>query len=123
MAQFSLHATVHKTMGLSPGAIVFHRDMLLDIPFVADLMLLRDKRQALIDYSLRRENNRRRSHDYAIGDLVLELIPKEKQATLGLVTKGPFCVVQVHTNGTLTIERSPNVIERVNIRNFRPFKQ
>jgi hypothetical protein len=52
-ASNALHSTVHSTMGLLLGSIVFHRDMFLDIPFVADLMMLREKRQAMIDYNLR----------------------------------------------------------------------
>ena len=74
-ASHTLHATVHHTLGLSPGAIVFFaRDMLLDIPFVADLIQLRDKRQALIDPNLRRVNNRRGNFDYIVGNYVFEII-------------------------------------------------
>ena len=120
-AQLALRATIHHTMGISPGALVFHRDMLFDVPYVTDLLMLRDKRQALIDYTLRRENNRRRSYDYAIGDSVLELVPKDKRAKLGSPTKGPFIIERIHTNGTVTIRRSPLITERVNIRNIRPF--
>ena len=36
----ALRSTVHWTLGTSPGALVFHRDMFLDIPYVADLLLL-----------------------------------------------------------------------------------
>ena len=48
--------------------------MLLDIPFVADLVQLRDKRQALIDHNLRRENNRCRNFDYIVGNYVFEIL-------------------------------------------------
>ena len=34
--------SLHLTMKLSPGAIVFNRDMLLDIPVLADLHALQD---------------------------------------------------------------------------------
>jgi hypothetical protein len=30
-------------MELLPGAIVFHQDMLIDVPFVANMLLLHDK--------------------------------------------------------------------------------
>jgi hypothetical protein len=121
-AQLALRTVVHTTMGVSPGAIVFHRDMLLEIPYVADLLLLQNNRQALIDYNVLRENNRRIRHDYAINDLVLEIIPKDKRPKMGVRLKGPYRVVRVHTNGTLTIERSQGVEERVNIRNFKPYR-
>ena len=72
----ALRATVQHTLGLSPGAIqiVFARDMLLDITFVADLIQLRAKRQALIDPNLRRVNNRRGNFDYIVGNYVFEII-------------------------------------------------
>ena len=55
-ASHALRSTIHRTLGTSPGALVFHRDMFIDLPYMADLLLLREKRQALIDYNLQREN-------------------------------------------------------------------
>jgi transposase InsO family protein len=121
-AQLALRTVVHTTLGVSPGAIVFHRDMLLEIPYIADLLLLQQNRQALIDYNVLRENNRRIRHDYAINDLVLEIMPKDKRPKMGIRMQGPYRVLRVHTNGTLTIERSQGVEERVNIRNFKPYR-
>ena len=118
-ASYALRATVHRTMGLSPGVVVFHRDMWMDVPYIANLLLLRDRRQALIDYNLRRENNRRRNYDYVAGQYVLEL--DKDPTTLGSRTRGPFQILQTHTNGTITIRRSPMVTERINIRRVRPF--
>ena len=113
-ASYALRATVHHTLGLSPGAIVFARDMLLDIPFVADLIQLRDKRQALIDHNLCRENNRRRNFDYIVGNYVFEIIKMGlSDSKLGLKTRGPYRIEQVHTNGTLTIRRGPGVLDRL----------
>jgi hypothetical protein len=112
---------VHHTLGLSPGAIVFARDMLLDIPFVTDLIQLRDKRQALIDHNLRRENNPRRNFDYIVGNYVFEIIKMGlSDSKLGLKTRGPYRIEQVHTNGTLTIRCGPGVLDRVDIRHLRP---
>jgi hypothetical protein len=82
----------------------------MDISYVVDLLLLKHKRQALIDYNLRRdENNLRRSYDYQIRDQVLEilLLPTE----LGLLTMGPFRVMRAHTNGTVTIQRAPGGLQ------------
>ena len=84
--------------------------MLLDIPFVADLIQLRDKRQALIDPNLRRVNNRRGNFDYIVGNYVFEIIK------MG----GPYWIEQVHTNGTLPIRGGPGILDRVNIRRLRP---
>ena len=121
LASYSLRTTYHRTLGISPGALVFHRDMIMDVPFVANLLLLHDKRQAVIDYNLRRENQRRYNYDYKQGQQVLEILSKPTK--LGQRTKGPFVIEQVHANGTLTIRRSPLLTDRVNIRHVRPFFQ
>ena len=58
----SIHATccaVNHTMQHSPGEIVFQRDMLLDIPVIAGLVAIRERRQLLIDENLRRQNEKR----------------------------------------------------------------
>ena len=52
MASHALWSTVHRTLGVSPGALVFHHDIFVDVPYIADLLLLKDKRQALIDYNM-----------------------------------------------------------------------
>ena len=49
----SIHAThcaINHTMQHSPGKIVFQRDMLLDIPVIADLVAVRERRQHLHCY-------------------------------------------------------------------------
>ena len=118
-ACFAMRATINRTLKMSPGSLAFHRDMTMDLPFVANFLQLRDRRQALIDYNLRRENARRRNHDYKVGDFVLEMV--DNPTKLGYPTKGPFRITQIHTNGTITIQRRPHVTDRVNIRRFRPY--
>jgi hypothetical protein len=108
-------------VGLSPGAIVFARDMLLDISFVADLIQLCDKRQALIDHNLRLENNRRRNFDYIVDNYVFEILKMALiYSKLVLKTREPYRSEQVHASGTLTIRRGPGVIDRDNIGRLRP---
>lgn len=118
----ALRTTVHRTMGLSPGAATFNRDMLLDIPYVADFVRLRERRQVKIDDNLRRENNTRRNYDYQIGGQVYEITRKLNAITnkLQSLYRGPYLITQVHTNGTLTIQRTPTLTDRVNIRRLRP---
>ncbi len=113
VATYAMRTTVHRTLGISPGSLVFQRDMIMDLPFVADLLTLRNKRQELIDYNLRRENYKRRSFDSQPGQWVLELVANPTK--LGLRTKGPYRVERVHCNGTLTIRRTENMVDRLNI--------
>ena len=118
-ASRALRSTIHQTMQISPGALVFHRDMLLPIPLMADYNLIRERRQALIDENNRKANLHRRFKDYSPGDQVLLLL--KPLAKLGAKTAGPYVITQVHVNGTVTIERNPGVFERVNIRRVKPY--
>ena len=42
IAFYSARAAIHHTLQTTPGALAFHRDMLLNILFIADTQLLRD---------------------------------------------------------------------------------
>ena len=122
----AMHATrcasTQALQGLSPGAVTFRRDMHLDIPIIADVLTLRDQRQRIIDQRLLQANARRISHDYAVGDQVL------KQNFLSLSDKmkpsftGPFPILRVHTNGTVTLRLNPHTTERINIRRIKPYR-
>ena len=68
------HATrcsLSRAMGNTPGEVVFHRDMFVDLPVIVDLLAMQDKRQALIDENLRRQNAKRREFRYEVGGEVL----------------------------------------------------
>jgi transposase InsO family protein len=121
-AAYATRVATHGTLKISPGAMIFQRDMILDIPIVADLELLRQRRQAAIDTNLIRANRRRISHDYQVGDLVLILAYKPDKLQ-PRVAAGPFPITIVHSNGTVTIQRSPLVSDRINIRRIRPYRQ
>ena len=118
--QRAMRASTHSTMKISPGALVFGRDMLLAIPVAADLENIRAGRQTLIDRQAARENSRRRFKDYAIGDpvLILNKLAKKMEPR----AHGPYTVTQVHANGTVSIERRAGTIERINIRRIRPYR-
>jgi hypothetical protein len=92
---------------VSPGALVFHRDMVLNIPIVADLQVIKDHRQNLIDETLRRNNLKRYSYDYIPGQQILLFVPDHTK--LGSRTNAPFSITQVHVNGTFTFQRTPHV--------------
>ena len=104
----------------SPGSLAFGRDMFMDIPLIADIMAIQRNRQSLVDRRLLRENAKRIKHDYAVDDLVW------KRNYIGLSDKlkptvsGPYPIRRVHTNGTVTIQLSARVQERINIRRIRP---
>ena len=114
-ASYSARAAIHHTLQTTPGALA----LLLNIPVIADLQLLRDKRQMLIDEKLMHANRSRISYDYRPGDEVLLLAYKPDK--LDPRATGPYRIEQVHVNGTITIRRSAHVMERINIRRIRPY--
>jgi hypothetical protein len=93
---------VHRTLGVSPGALVFGCDMLLPIPILHDYNLIRERRQTLIDRNAATQNRCRYFRDYLVGDKVLIWVPNP--AGLDPRGFGSFTIAQVHVNGTVTIE-------------------
>jgi transposase InsO family protein len=120
-ACYASRTAVHRTLGVSPGALVFGRDMLLPIPVLTDYNLIRQRRQTLIDSNNLRENRRRHFRDYSVGDEVM--IKNPNPAGLDVRGLGPFIIAQVHVNGTVTIERLGNLYERINIRRLHPYRR
>ena len=106
--------------GFSPGALTFGRDMLLDIPLIADIQTLKQARQAQIDHRLLRANTKRKPIDFREGHKIYLERPRKPGDKLRPLFTGPHDILRVHTNGTVTIRRGPNLIERVNIRRIKP---
>jgi hypothetical protein len=50
----------------SPGAAIFGRDMLFDIPFIADWQKIGEHRQQLTDLNNTRENKGRIDYEYKV---------------------------------------------------------
>jgi len=106
-AMHAMRTGVHTTLGSSPGNLVFHRDMFLNIPLIADWHSITQKREHLINENLIRENNKRRRYDYVQNQKVLKI--RSNPRKLGHRTTGPYKVLQTHVNVTLTIELKPGV--------------
>ena len=120
----AMHVTrcaVSRSLGVSPGALVFQRDMILDIPIIADLVDIQERRQIRIDENLRRQNQRRREYHYTIGQEVLikAINPSKMQPR----AHGPYLITATNTNGTVDVQLSPHVTQRINIRRIIPYKR
>ena len=70
-AAWAIRSTYHTVLRATPGAAIFGRDMLFDIPFLADWTEIGRRRQELVDSSNARENRRRVPFDYQPGTKVL----------------------------------------------------
>ena len=103
----------HTVINSTPGAVLFGRDVLFDIPYIADWRIIGQRRQLLVAQNNARENLKRIDFDYTVGNKVL--LKKD-----GILCKAedrntdPYIITQVHTNGTVRIQRG-NVSERSNI--------
>ena len=115
-----MRANVTTALKSSPGALVFGRDMFLNVPLVADWTAIATRREQLVNESLRKANLKRISHDYAVGDRVLKKVWQPTK--LGERTHGPYAITRVHTNGNVTLRLSEGVTERVNIRRIKPYR-
>ena len=118
-AAFAIRSTVHGVTQYTPGQLVFNKDMILRTHMVADIELVRKRREAAIYKNNLRENKRRIPYKYEEGQQVLllrgGLDPKLQ------VHDGPFKVRGYDkASGTLYIQRN-KYIESVNVRLVRPY--
>ena len=117
----AVRINVSETRGNSPGAIAFHRDMLHNIQVNVDLGRIQQLQQLKVDENLVRANAKRYRHDYKVGERVLkrkfEYVKLEDRWT------GPFEIVRVHCNNTITIQLMPGATERINIRRVKPYRE
>eukprot|EP00957_Ditylum_brightwellii_P202558 15330669-Ditylum_brightwellii.AAC.2 len=95
--------------------------MFLNRPIIADLITIRDKIQVMINENLRRQNLICREWNYMVDQEVLikEVDPNKLQPQ----AHGPYTIVQVFTNSTVSVRRNPHVIEGMNIRRLVPFRR
>jgi transposase InsO family protein len=55
-AAYSTRVAMHGALKHSPGSLAFHRDMLFDIPLLADMEVIRQRRQHIVDERARLAN-------------------------------------------------------------------
>ena len=96
--------------------------MLLNVRLIANLRSIQARRQLMVDKNARKANLKRLDHDYKVGEKVL-VKSGLRNAKLDYKYKGPFVILQVHTNGNVsTLLRKANVSERVKIRRLKSYK-
>ena len=116
---YAVRSTYHTTLKATPCQLVYARDMVQPMEYVAEWDLIRKTKQKRINENNARENSKRVEYDYTVGQSVL-LQSTDIRRKLDDPAAGPYKILQVHTNGNVTILRV-QVIERVNIRRIKPF--
>ena len=120
-AAWAIRSTYHTVLKASPGSAIFGRDMLFDIPYIANWNKIGDRRQMLTDANNARENKTRRDFDHEVGMKVLidhESLRKAESP----YKKEPWTITQVYTNGTIRVQSGAKS-ERINIRRVKPFHE
>ena len=121
----SMHATrcaSHQALQhLTPGSFAFRWDMFFDLPLLTDIMALQNTHQQLVDSRLLKKNSSQIKHDYKIGDQVLKKMVLSLSDKLKPTFTGPHPILQVHTNGTVTIRLRDNLMEWINIRRIKSY--
>ena len=118
-ASWAIRSTYHTVLKSTPGAAIFARDMLFDIPYVADWNKIGDFRQAQTKINTDRLNKRRYDFDYEVGGQVL-IVKDGILRKAETKYKGPYIITQVYTNGTIRVQRG-STSERLNIRRVKPY--
>jgi hypothetical protein len=122
---FAMRSTVHTTSRATPAQLVFNRDAMHNVGFVADWAYIKARKQKLIVQNNKRENATRTPYTYQIGDQVKVLQHTNRKYGEPLY-KGPFTVTAVYDNGTVQLQQGTNhggvVTQTWNIRNIFPYK-
>ncbi len=99
---FTVRATVHATTKATAMQLMFGRDAILNIQFLANWKLIKNRKQNLIQQSNQRENTKRLPHIYAVGEEIL--IKQHLSSKFGSKPyKGPYIITEVRNDGTVRI--------------------
>ena len=59
LCMHAMRCSINHTMETLPGAMVFNRDMLINVPLLSNLIAIKDQRQQVIDNNLMRTNKKK----------------------------------------------------------------
>ncbi len=121
-AAWAICSTYHTVLKASPGAAIFGRNMLFNIPFIADWKQIGEFRQCQTNCRKECENKTPVNYDYKVGDKILI----HKDGILckagSIWKKEPWTITTVHTNGTIRTQCRTKS-ERIIIRRVTPFSE
>ncbi len=103
-AAWAICSTYHMVLKASPGTAIFGRDMLFDIPLMADWHKIEEQRQSLTDRGNQGVNAKRIDYNYKVGDKVLLINDGILCKAESAYSKEPWAITTVHTNGTIRIQ-------------------
>jgi hypothetical protein len=117
---WAIHSTSHTVLKASPGAAIFGRDMLFDIPFLADWNKIGDYMQRQTDLNTEHENRTCKDWVYKVSDNLLLWKDGNLHKSESCYERDPWTITSAHTNRTIRVQRGTKS-ERLNIRKVRPY--
>ena len=115
---FVIRSTVHTTTKTTPMQLVFIRHAMPNMPFTANWKFIEARKRKLIERNNKRENSKRISHTYQVGDQIL--IKQRQETNFGRNPyKGSFTVISVR--GTNVVVNEGRVQDTYNIRQIKPY--
>ncbi len=121
-AAWAIRSTYHTVLKASPGAAIFGRGMIFDIPFIADWKQIGEHRQHQTDLGNKRKDKTFVDYDYKVGEKVLICKDGILRKSESKWIKEPWTIMTVHTNGTIRIQCGTKS-ERIDIRRVTPFSE
>ena len=100
---WAICSTYHTVLKASPGAAIFGRDMLFDIPFLADWNKIGDYRQCQTDLHTKCENRTRKDWDYKVSDKVLLQKDGILRKSESRYERDLWTITSAHINGTIRV--------------------
>ena len=117
---WAIRCSYHCTFKASPAQLVFNRDMVMHMAHIANWNEISRKKQEQVDKDNTRENAKRIRHDYLPGQRIM-IVRDGLYRKLEGPHLGPYSITEVYANGTVRIQKSPHVTDRINIRRITPY--
>ena len=101
---WAIRSTYHTVLKASPGAAIFGRDMLFDIPYLADWKQIGDYWQCQTDFNTLHENCSCHDWDYKVGDQILLRKDGILRKSESQYKHDHWTITSIHTNGTSRVQ-------------------
>jgi hypothetical protein len=117
---WAICSAYHTVLKTSPGAALFGRNMLFDVPFLADWSKIGEYRPKKTDKNTVKENIGRVDWDYQLDNKVLVIKDVTLRKSESQCEFEPWTIRSAHTNGTIRIQHVTES-ERLNIGRVTPY--
>jgi hypothetical protein len=121
-AAWAICATYHTIIKASPGAAIFGKDMLFDVPFIADWKIIGEHRHQLTNLNIAHKNEGRINYDYQVGHKVFVRDNGIFRKAEARYLKEPWTITSVHKNRTIKMQ-CRNKSKKMNIWRVKPSEE